>query len=103
MWIPKNAQEIEVTALRGDPYARIRTAAELPISADLVDGQPYRKYAALAERSRHLTELGMTQARDCGRPEDDTQNHPAGASRPGATLIYPPGPSWAKSVPLPQG
>jgi hypothetical protein len=41
---------------------RIRTAAELPISADLVDGQPYRKYAALAERSRHLTELGMTQA-----------------------------------------
>jgi len=41
---------------------RIRTAADLPIHVDLVDEEPYRKYEALAEKVRHLTELGMTQA-----------------------------------------
>lgn len=41
---------------------RTRTAAELPVSADLVDNEPYRKYVVLAPNVLQLTQLGMTQA-----------------------------------------
>ena len=40
----------------------IRTAAFVPVEVDLLPDEPYRKYEALAEKVRHLNELGMSQA-----------------------------------------
>lgn len=39
-----------------------RTVASVPMTVEIVDPEPYRKYEALAEKVRHLRNLGMTQA-----------------------------------------